>query len=66
SVGVHCEACSGHCPSGAIQLVRQENGRMVPAVDTERCIGCGACEYYCPARPFAAIYVEGHLAHRII
>ena len=64
--GVHCEACSGHCPSGAIQLVRQENGRMVPAVDSERCIGCGACEYYCPARPFAAIYVEGHVAHRII
>ncbi|MBQ6666926.1 MAG: 4Fe-4S dicluster domain-containing protein [Bacteroidales bacterium] len=64
--GVHCEACSVHCPSGAIQLVRQENGRMVPAVDTERCIGCGACEYYCPARPFAAIYVEGHVAHRII
>ena len=64
--GVHCEACSGHCPSGAIQLVRQENGRMVPAVDTERCIGCGACEYYCPARPFSAIYVEGHIAHRII
>lgn len=64
--GVHCEACSVHCPSGVIQLVRQENGRMVPAVDTERCIGCGACEYYCPARPFAAIYVEGHIAHRII
>ena len=64
--GVHCEACSGHCPAGAIQLVRHENGRLFPAVDTERCIGCGACEYYCPARPFAAIYVEGHEKHRTI
>ena len=37
-----------------------------PAIDTERCIGCGACENLCPARPFSAIYVEGHERHRII
>ncbi|WP_374938931.1 4Fe-4S binding protein [Phocaeicola dorei] len=35
-------------------------------VNTERCIGCGACENLCPARPFSAIYVEGHEAHRVI
>ena len=64
--GVHCEACQSHCPTGSIQLVRNENGKQFPAVDTERCIGCGACEYYCPARPFAAIYVEGHEKHRTI
>lgn len=38
----------------------------IPAVNTERCIGCGACENQCPARPFSAIYVEGHEMHRII
>ena len=38
----------------------------IPVVDTERCIGCGACEYVCPARPFSAIYVEGHENHRIL
>ena len=32
----------------------------------ERCIGCGACENLCPARPFIAIYVEGHARHRIV
>ena len=32
----------------------------------DRCIGCGACENLCPARPFSAIYVEGHERHRII
>lgn len=60
--GVHCEACMSHCPTGAIQLVRPEKGfgLAVPAIDTASCIACGACEYYCPSRPFSAIYVEGH------
>jgi formate hydrogenlyase subunit 6/NADH:ubiquinone oxidoreductase subunit I len=38
----------------------------IPVVDVERCIGCGACENLCPARPFSAIYVEGHENHRFI
>lgn len=38
----------------------------IPVVDTERCIGCCACENLCPARPFSAIYVEGHERHRTI
>jgi len=42
------------------------NVQMVPAVNTEKCIGCGACENLCPARPFSAIYVEGHEVHREI
>ena len=32
----------------------------------ENCIGCGACENLCPARPFSAIYVEGHEIHRTV
>ena len=42
------------------------NSVRIPAVDTERCIGCGACENLCPARPFSAIYVEGHVVHTVI
>jgi formate hydrogenlyase subunit 6/NADH:ubiquinone oxidoreductase subunit I len=38
---------------------------QVPAVDDSKCIGCGACEYLCPARPFSAIYVEGNEMHHI-
>lgn len=39
---------------------------MIPVVNVERCIGCGACENLCPARPFSAIYVEGHQVHKMI
>lgn len=67
---VKCGNCARHCPAGAITMVPLEAGdfeaQLVPHVDTERCIGCGACENLCPARPFSAIYVEGHETHREI
>jgi ferredoxin len=28
-------------------------------MDTDYCIGCGACQKACPVRPVAAIVVEG-------
>ena len=65
---VSCGNCARHCPTGAIQMVDYEgpNGTVkVPAVDENKCIGCGACEYLCPARPFSAIYVEGNEMHQI-
>lgn len=54
---VECGNCARHCPHKAINLV-EKNGHKVPQVIVSRCTGCGACEYYCPARP-KAIYVEG-------
>ena len=68
--GVECGNCARHCPSGAILMVPSDgddpNSVRIPAVDTERCIGCGACENLCPARPFSAIYVEGHVVHSVM
>lgn len=68
--GVSCGNCARHCPSGAIRMVPSdpswEDSPLIPAVDPERCIGCGACEHVCPARPLTAIYVEGHEVHRTI
>lgn len=68
--GVDCGNCARHCPAGAILMVSSnpdmEDSPRIPVVNTERCIGCGACENLCSARPFSAIYVEGHERHRII
>ena len=65
--GVSCGNCARHCPSGAITMVTiDDRGVTVPTIDKERCIGCGACEHLCPARPFSAIYVEGLTDHRKI
>ena len=68
--GAECGNCARHCTTGAITMVpsdpKDDTSPMIPAIDTERCIGCGACEYLCPSRPFSAIYVEGHEVHRTI
>ena len=68
--GVQCGNCARHCPTGAIQMVpsipEDKDSPKIPVINVERCIGCGACENLCPARPFSAIYVEGHERHRII
>ena len=65
---VRCGNCARHCPAGAIRMVKKnpedENSLRIPTVNEERCIGCGACENLCPARPLAAIHVEGHEVHR--
>lgn len=65
--GVDCGNCARHCPTGAIQMVLSDadnpDSPKIPVVNTARCIGCGACENLCPARPFSAIYVEGYTVH---
>ena len=67
---VECGNCARHCPSGAIEMVmldeNDEESPTIPAINESACIGCGACEYVCPARPFSAIYVEGHEVHKNI
>lgn len=64
---VNCGHCADVCPVGAIKMVANDSSdpksRLIPTVITERCIGCGACENLCPARPFSAIYVEGREVH---
>ncbi len=77
---VPCTECERHCPTKAITLVplnaeeaaREARGRprtpilKTPVVDNTKCIGCGACEHLCPARPLSAIHVEGNVAHHAV
>ena len=68
---VKCGNCARHCPAGAITMVPKVKGEdpelpmtlLVPTIDETRCIGCGACEHLCPARPQGAIFVEGREVH---
>ena len=59
--GDECTACVRKCPVQAIHLVQG-----FPVVDRDKCVGCGACEHVCPARPQPAIYVKGHDMQRIV
>ena len=69
--GERCGNCARHCPAGAILMVQRDKDAdpevpdtvMVPSVNADRCLGCGACEYLCPSRPFSAIYVNGREQH---
>ena len=68
--GKECGNCARHCPTKAIEMVSSDmtgsTSLKIPVINTEKCIGCGACENLCPARPFSAIYVEGHKMHRVV
>ena len=67
---VECGNCERHCPAGAITMVpidkENRRSRKIPTINKHRCLGCGACENLCPARPFSAIYVKGFSEHRTL
>lgn len=67
---MQCDNCFRQCPTSAITMVPKDaknpKSRKVPVVDEARCIGCGACENLCPARPLSAICVEAISVHNIL
>jgi ferredoxin len=52
-----CGACDEHCPTKAITMKEWsvKKGLFHPSINADICIGCGACEYICPATPKAMI-----------
>ncbi len=56
--GTDCGACDEHCPTKAITMVPYgETSLYIPSLNTDICIGCGGCEYICPAVPEKAMIV---------
>ncbi len=56
-----CGKCAEACKLEAISMVDKHiHGRgPAPVVDASLCIGCGACQFVCPAVPDKAIVVNG-------
>jgi ferredoxin-type protein NapF len=59
-----CAACSEHCPTKAVKMVPYEKKLMLPELDNDICVGCGACEHSCPTTPRKAIYVVANPIHQ--
>jgi len=53
-----CDACELACPYDAIKI-KWDNEQFIsyPAVDLDKCNGCGACQVVCPVNPTKAIRV---------
>ena len=62
----NCGACSEHCPTQAVHMVPYKGVLTIPETDVSICVGCGGCEYVCPAKPYKAIYVEGLETHNTL
>ncbi|GAB1474954.1 hypothetical protein MASR2M69_23950 [Bacteroidota bacterium] len=53
-----CGACDEHCPTKAITMVPYgDTSLFIPNLNADICIGCGGCEYICPAVPEKAMVV---------
>jgi ferredoxin len=61
--GTDCAACSEHCPTKAVFTIPYGDNLRLPSLNNDLCIGCGACENVCPAKPDKAIVVTGWREH---
>lgn len=61
--GTDCAACSEHCPTKAVGTEPYGVNLRLPVLKQDLCIGCGACDFACPAKPRKAIVVTGRREH---
>ncbi|MDR2862393.1 MAG: 4Fe-4S binding protein [Puniceicoccales bacterium] len=59
-----CGACAEHCPTAALQMKPGKGKFAEPVVNEAYCIGCGACQWICPALPVRAVLIHGREKHR--
>ncbi|MBP7935025.1 MAG: 4Fe-4S dicluster domain-containing protein [Phycisphaerae bacterium] len=51
STGETCTACADRCPIGPSAISLNQRGRI--EIRAGACVGCGTCQFYCPASPKA-------------
>ena len=45
-----CDRCKAACEYDAVAIEKDESGLFsIPIIDTDKCVGCGACLIICPA-----------------
>ncbi len=53
--GEDCTLCIAKCPLGPKAITLDIQRRV--KIETEGCVGCGTCQFYCPAMPKAILVV---------
>ncbi|GHV20222.1 ferredoxin [Planctomycetales bacterium] len=54
-----CGACAEVCSVHALEMVEGDGmPAALPQLKADLCIGCGGCEFVCPARPVKALVVK--------
>ncbi len=53
-----CGACSGICPSNAIEMVTNTAGYLIANINNDLCINCGKCAKICPSNPENRLSIE--------
>ena len=43
-----CGVCAELCPKSCISMEQNDNGFIVPVIDSNRCVSCGKCQRVCP------------------
>lgn len=46
-VCTQCYACKTACPKGCVSMVEAKDGFVIPEIDREKCVECGACIKAC-------------------
>ena len=47
-----CLACYNACNHDAISIISDEEGFLIPSIDTSKCVGCNLCVRSCPVLSF--------------